>query len=484
MKRDIPFVLKNNIMNIRKICLPLLMVLCILSCHAKTYPKVYVSSSDGNDRNDGQSPASPMRSIDAAMKKSKDIYLKSGDIFYGNIELKEKNLHAYGPGARPVICGYKRIITPKWKKAGKNVWKINLKDNNFTGVDTHGSSVLNNVGCIHEYDVDLIHGRKVENKKDLRRDWDMWQVSEFSNDKVKPQQFDELYLYLKKNPNKLKLEFSTGVNGVYLKNGTMEGIEVRGFGRHGIAAYTHTTIRNCRIDAIGGMMQIGVRNFVCLGNGIEFWINLEPVEDCVVDGCYISRCYDCGMTIQGSENSNYTPRNILAQNNFITECCQAWEDFLNNGKQYDNCRFKNNTVANCGNTSGFGYPDNRFIFCNVLGHNHRVRNGMIIEGNTFIGGNYYSASPSVPEYKSNIWRNNTLITSRGHWILGYYTGTKDVIYLPRDRGRYRSLDEATEAAIRQYREKTGDQTTTFTIKSEEEVQALIQQYKQRYSGNK
>ena len=471
-------------MSIRKLSLPFLLVLCILSCQAKTSAKIYVSSTEGNDRNNGQTPATPIRSLDAAIKKSDDIYLKRGDIFYGNIELKGKSLHAYGPGPRPVICGYKRIVKPKWKKAGKNVWKINLRDDNFTGVDTRGSSVLNNVGCIHEYDRDLIHGRKVEKRNELRRDWDMWQVSELANDKVRPQQFDELYLYLKQNPNKLKLEFSTGVNGVLLKNGTMEGIEVRGFGRHGIAAYTHSTIRDCRIDAIGGMMQIGSKNYVCLGNGIEFWVNLEPVEDCLVEDSYISRCYDCGMTIQGSENSKYTPRNILITNNFITECCQAWEDFLNNGKQYDNCRFKGNIAANCGNTSGFGYPDSRFIFCNVLGHNHRVRNGMIIENNTFIGGNYYSASPSVPEYKSNIWRNNTLITSRGHWILGYYTGKKDVIYLPRERGSHRTLEAATDAAIKQYREKTGDQSTVFTIKSDEEVEAMIAQYKQRYSGKK
>ncbi len=467
---------------LKSISLLLLMSFCIMGCQAKMPVKIYVSSSEGNDHNSGLTMSSPLKSISVAIKKGDEIYLKRGDVFYGNIELKDKKLMAYGNGSRPIISGFKRIIKPKWKKVRKNVWKINLREDNFTGVVTKGSSELNNIGCIHEYDKDILHGRKVENKKDLKKDWDMWQVAVYQREKMTPSQFDELFIYSKQNPNKLKLEFSTGVNGVYMKNSTIEDIEIRGFGRHGIAAYTQTIIRNCRIDMIGGMMQIGMKAFGSLGNGIEFWVNLESVENCLAENNYISRCFDCGITIQGPEGSSYTPKNILIRNNLISECSQGWEDFLHNGKQYDNCRFKNNTIVNCGNTSGFGYPDSRFIYCNVLGHNHGVRNGMIIEGNTFIGGNFYAASISYGDYKSNIWLGNTFITSRGHWLLGHYMGKKDVIYIPKERGKYKSIDEATEAAIHQYRQMTGDKTTRIEIKSEDEIQMLIKSNKARFRG--
>ncbi len=458
--------------------LPLLLAICFFSCQTNAATKIYVSSSEGNDRNSGTSALSPLKTLSYALKKGDEIYLKRGDIFYGNIELTNKSLYAYGTGARPILSGFKRPVKPKWKKKKRNVWRIDLSADNFSGVDTQGSSRLNNIGCIYEYDKGLIRGRKVEHLNDLKEDWDFWQDLSKAND---PKQFDDLYLYSKKNPNNLNLEFSIGVSGVTMKNATIDGIEIRGFGRHGIAAHSHTVIRNCRIDAIGGTVQVDYPRFTCLGNGIEFWVaSKEGIEDGLVEGCWVSRCYDCGMTIQGYEKSPYTAKDVMIRDNMISECCYGWEDFLNNGKQFKNCVFKNNIVVNNGNVTGFGYPSKRFFYCNVLGHNHRVKNEMILENNTFIGGNYYSASPENGYYGSNIWRNNTFITSLGHWLLAYFTGERDVIWLPKAQGRQQDIDKATEKAIQQYRKRTSDSTTNFIFKSEEEVRTLIQQYKLRF----
>ena len=458
--------------------IPILSVICLLCCQVNASTKIYVSSSEGNDRNSGRTIESPLKTLSYALTRGDEIYLKRGDTFYGNIELRNKSLFSYGNGSRPIISGYKRMMKPKWKKTGRNIWRIDLSANNFTGADTHGSSVLNNIGFIYEYDKDLIHGRKVERLKDLNEDWDLWQNPSTDNS---PRQFDDLYLFYKGDPNKLNMEFAIGANGVVMRNATIDGIDIRGFGRHGIAAYSHTIIRDCRIDAIGGMIQVGYHNFVCLGNGIEYWVsNSDGVEDGLVENCWVTRCYDTGMTIQGGPTTQHTAKNIMIRDNMISECCNAWEDFLNNGKQFKNCVFKNNIVVNNGKNTGFGYPPKRFSYGNILGHNHQVRNEMILEGNTFIGGNFYSASPINGDYSSNIWRDNTFITSRGHWILSYYTGEKDVIYLPTTRGREKDIETATETVIQQYRRKTGDRTTTIIIKSEEEVNALIQQYKLRF----
>ena len=61
-------------------------------------------------------------------------------------------------------------------------------------------------------------------------------------------------------------------------------------------------------------------------------------------------------------------------------------------------------------------------------------------------------------------------------------GKKDVIYIPKERGKYKSIDEATEAAIHQYRQMTGDKTTRIEIKSEDEIQMLIKSNKARFRG--
>ena len=457
----------------KRLIIPLLCVIGIFVCQAKGPSKIYVSSTNGDDRNTGKSQESPVRTINCALSKGNDIYLKCGDVFYEYIRLKGKRIFSYGQGPRPVICGYKRIVKPKWKKAGRNLWKIRLSDNLFSGYDTKGSSLLNNIGCIHEYDKDLVHGRKVERKNELKEDWDMWQTHQYDSRSVTARSFDELILYSKTNPNQLKLEFSVGTIGVTMSESTLNNIEIRGFGCHGIVPQSNSTITNCRLDAIGGMMYIGTSKYVCYGNGIEFWVDAHPVEDCLVENCIVSRCYDAGMTIQGNATTKLIPKNILIQNNLITECCQGWEDFLNNGKQYVNCRLKNNVIANCGNTTGFGYPSSRFVFCNVLGHNHNVRNGMIIEGNTFIGGNLYCASPSNGDYQSNIWKDNIFYTTQGQWLLSYYTGKSDLITLPKGNDMSKSFKSAQETAIQRYRQKTGDKTTRIEIKSEDEIREMV-----------
>ena len=457
----------------------LIFVLNLISLHAyaSQFAKaVYVSASQGNDVHSGLTFDNPIKHISKALTIGDTIYLKAGDIFFETVDFTGKYVTRYGKGKDPVICGFKHIETPQWIQVDENIWKINLKGNYYTGI-TGEDYRLNNIGCIYDCEKDAVHGRKVQYKKDLSEEWDFWQTPFYKTEDVKSDSFDWLYLYMKTNPNRLKLSLSVGVTGVKISNGKISHVQIRGFGRHGIAAGSNVDISHCRIDIIGGSMQIGYKNFVCLGNGIEFYV-AKDIANSKVEKCEISRCYDCGATIQGSGKQDATPSNILIRKNYIHDCCQGWEDFLRNGEKdnFNNCIFTENLLIDNGNRIAFGYDRSRFKFCQVLGNNLTGNRGMIIKNNVFINGNYYCSGAYQNRYASNVWIGNICYIQKGQFLLGNYTGTKDVIRIPVDKGYFSSLDEATEAAISQYRKLTGDETTTFIIADKKKMKRIKKKY--------
>lgn len=452
-------------------CLFIIMYLMIGSASVLG-KSVYVSTT-GNDTNNGISPESAVMTIAKAETiKTDTLFLRAGDTFYEPLgKIQNVVVSRYGKGANPIICGIRQIKSPSWRKVGDNVWQINLAEDNYCGAGTIGTSIQNNIGCIYEYDKDLVHGRKMQFKSELTQDWDIWQSERFELG-VEASEFDNLYLYLSKDPNKLSLGFSVYTTAVNMKNATLDGIDFVGFG-FGIGAGSNTHIRNCKLDIIGGRTMIGASSYCCYGNGIEFYVS-EDIENCTVENCTISRCYDCGITIQGSDRGKATPRNILIQNNLITRCCQGWEDFLRNDPDvvYVNCVFENNTIVNSGE-NGWGYPASRFKYCHVLGNNIRGDKGMIIRNNVFAGGNYYCSGAYQSKYMSNQWSGNTCYIRRGEYLLSNYTGTKDVIRIPVNKGDYESLSAATKASIAEYRKLTGDKTTKFIVVSDRAIDRRV-----------
>jgi hypothetical protein len=434
---------------------------------------IYVSSSSGLDSNSGLSRETPVKTIAEGLKRGTNILLMAGDVFFESVELKNKSLSAFGGSDRPVICGYKRIINPNWERVCENIWRIDLSEDNYSGFLIKGSSLLNNIGCIHDYETGAIYGRKVKELEDLKNNWDIWQTNRF--DKSTPaSSYDYLYLFLDGDPNELKLEFSIGKIALKIKESSIEGVKIEGFG-FGISCDTKVTIRNCVIDVIGGMVQRGYYVFTPYGNGIEFWISNVSRGDSEVSNCVISRCYDCGISIQGTPAPGIRPYNIDIHHNVIFNCCQGFESFLLNhdtkSVYYDNCKFRNNIVLDSGN-SGFGYSDGRFKYCHVLGNDIWGNKGMIIENNIFVGGNYYCSGAYEGEYKSSVWRGNKCYIKRGDFILGNYTGSKDVLRIPKNRA-----DDAS--VIAKYRALTGDQTTIFKIYSERAINRKIKRLKNR-----
>lgn len=81
---------------------------------------------------------------------------------------------------------------------------------------------------------------------------------------------------------------------------------------------------------------------------------------------------------------------------------------------------------------------------------------------------------------SNRWYDNVCYIKRGDYILSNYTGSKDVIRIPTDKGTSKSLNEATSAAIAEYRALTGDTTTKFIIYSPKRIQRTVSKLNKKY----
>lgn len=452
----------------------IVIVLCLLVTICASGQDVFVSSSRGSDDNDGISPQTPFRTLEKAFASGRNVFLKAGDIFYGPVECYGRKLSRYGEGPNPLVSGYKRIHGQRWRKVAKNVWRLDLTGRKFSGAGvSDASSLLNNIGCIHDWKKDEIHGKKVRRYNELKEDWDIWQV-DTSYAEMPPSSFNYLYLFLKRNPNRLNLEFSVGAVAMYIQDSTVDGVDFEGFG-FGISGGSGTVLRNCRVDAMGGMLQLGYPEFICYGNGIEFYVS-RNLENSLVEHCRVSRCYDAGMTLQGSDCPGAFPKNIVFRNNLILNCCQGWEDYLRNGEdaRFDNCRFENNLVMGSGN-SGFGYADGRFKYCNILGNNFEGNRGMVIRGNVFVGGNFYCTMPYRGKYASHCWEGNVYYMTPGSFILANYVGTEDVL-IPKAAGK--------DDMIARYRSLTGDRDTRFISCTSEEIFQIQNDYLQLWeSGN-
>lgn len=429
---------------------------------------VYVSSSNGDDSFSGLTPDKPVKTIAHAIKKSDNIRLKAGDVFYESLKITNKRIGRYGSGKNPEICGFKRIINPNWVAVGENIWEISLNDQNFSGFQAHEASFYNGIGCIHEYDKDVIHGHRVKNFDEMINDWDIWQDC-CRGGNVGSFDYDNLYLFLSEDPNFLSLEFSVGTFAAKIDNSVVENINFIGFGT-GLGCESNVTIRNCKIDIIGGKIYSFERHLICYGNGIEFYLGRSK-KNCLVEGCLISRCYDSGVTIQGSKNTDAIgrrayPENIIIRNNLITNCCQGWEEFLNNNPDghFINCRFENNFVFRSGDT-GWGYESWRQKYCHILNSNLYGNKGMIIRNNIFAGGNFINSLFINNHYQSDYFDNNICYITYGEDLVRDPDRVKKIVQVVRNKSK-------TEI-IKEYRNLSGDMSTRFYFWRKERINKKI-----------
>lgn len=429
---------------------------------------VYVSSSAGDDSNDG-SMKSPLKTFAKIPKENARILLKKGDVFYEPLSgLSNCVVDSYGKGSKyPVICGLKLLKNPDaWEDMGNGVWRLDMnKTENFYGRNleiTKGNYQLNNLGALYDAASDTLYGHKVKKLEMLEKDWDITTGEIYKPKDIDAESYRWLYVKLGKNPSSdgAKLGILTYGNGVSgLKNCTVRNIAIKGFGRHGLTGSFGGKVENVKIDLIGGSTQVGYRTWVRLGNGIEFWISGSPSSNNRnhVSGCTISRTYDCGSTIQGIvEKGEIVASDITFTGNKFYRCRQAFEHFLSNRSngrsEYINCHFEGNFAWEMGENE-FSTPEPRDN--NFLTYDQK-RKGMIIKNNVCYGSGIYAGTRGWAEH----FGENTFYVEQGkHNLLFVYSWGKQGIEIPSN----------SEADIQKYRETLGDTTSKIILVPESEI---------------
>lgn len=429
---------------------------------------VYVSSSAGDDSNDG-SMKSPLKTFAKIPKENARILLKKGDVFYEPLSgLSNCVVDSYGKGSKyPEICGLKLLKNPDaWEDMGNGVWRLDMnKTENFYGRNleiTKGNFQLNNLGALYDAASDTVYGHKVKKLEMLEKDWDITTGEIYKPKDIDAESYRWLYVKLGKNPSSdgAKLGILTYGNGVSgLKNCTVRNIAIKGFGRHGLTGSFGGKVENVKIDLIGGSTQVGYRTWVRLGNGIEFWVSGSPSSNNRnhVSGCTISRTYDCGSTIQGIvEKGEIVASDITFTGNKFYRCRQAFEHFLSNRSngrsEYINCHFEGNFAWEMGENE-FSTPEPRDN--NFLTYDNK-RKGMIIKNNVCYGSGIYAGTRGWAEH----FGENTFYVEQGkHNLLFVYPWGKQGIEIPSN----------SEADIQKYRETLGDTTSKIILVPESEI---------------
>ena len=370
---------------------------------------VYVSSSAGDDKNDG-SLSAPLRTIAAAPKDGVNLFLKRGDIFFESLSgFKNSKIDAYGEGEKPLLCGLKILEkSDAWEKLPDGVWRLDLtKHSTFSGFKADGEQ--NNIGAVYDIENDRLYGCLTRHYKNMRDTGDFW-VSDAEKSEVSPKnnKFTHLFFKCPTHPSKLAkkialLPYNFGIRN--LRNCTVQNVAVKGFGAHGISKAWSCQFRNLDIDLIGGSILRSYKTWVRFGNGIEFWMSESaPCNNNLVENCAISRTFDCGATIQGHLGKKSRPQNIVFRTNKFLRCRQAFEHWtatVHEKSVYENCEFSDNIAFD----SGFNEFDTPYtVDSSLLSYERKPIEGLTIRNNIMWGAPaYFSSGGNGAEFEGNVF---------------------------------------------------------------------------------
>ncbi len=367
----------------------------------------YVSSSAGDDANDGLSPEKPIKTIEKVNKlnlfNGDVVYFKRGDTWRGD-SIKTKNgvtYTAYGEGEKPIInrSPYDGAKQGTWTlvEGYTNIYKYSerfdldigsVSFNERTFRDIYAQKILFDYKDGKPY-FRADAGKVAEDELlCLKNDLDFWHDCGGPNIEVKAA--DKGYLYMrsdKGNPAErfTNIEFNPRASAISNSTAvdvTIDNLNIRHAGVHGISSSTtrNLTVTNCVFEWIGGSVQnYNDGKYVRLGNAVEIYGGCEGYT---VDNCYIIDVYDAGVTHQVSHASagDYIMKDVTYSNNVILRCIYSIEHFnraLEGTTRYlVNINYKNNLCRLAGYCFGNTRPD--------MGAASHIRSGTIVDTANFV----------------------------------------------------------------------------------------------------
>ncbi len=266
--------------------------------------KIYYVSPGGNNANDGLSPETAIKTVDAVagfdLNKGDFVLFERNSIFRLNDDFNLKTgirYGSYGEGRKPMIIGSaKNFATEAWQPSKKkNVWQINY-------MYSYPCGAFFNEGDECGY-----------LKTSLR-------FLEKNTDFYLDETTATLYLYCDKgNPANVwkSIEISQGV-GLILSTGVndviVDNLCLRYMGDGGVNGHYNNnnwTVTNCEIGYTGGVDNGTVR----FGNGIGTWVGGEYLY---WNHNWVYQTFDSGMSPQGNVGKKlYDYHDISMSNNLF-----------------------------------------------------------------------------------------------------------------------------------------------------------------------
>lgn len=372
--------------------------------------KVFYVSLDGDDRNDGLSPESPIKSFSKINVLQKNNTINAGDVvlFRRGDEWRTKfaakagvTYSAYGEGAKPILNGNEKgdAADPSlWTlvEGTDNVWKYayNVLDVGNVVYNDGEKTVEKLVPTIRDGAIYLDH--EVFDPKTSMKHNDSF-ICEYLFPGVDSVNVNEgkarLYVRCDEgNPGEVYDSIELAYRGSLIAGASdtkFDNLCIKYTGSHGIGMGTvkNVTVRNCEICYIGGSAQYYSNgNMTRFGNGVEVYGGCDGY---VIDNCYVYQCYDAGITHQYSSGGtdDIVQENVYFTNNVIEKCIYNIEFFMGRAddeatvRKMKNIVYKGNILAYSG--TGWGMDPTRSA--SIKGWDHRNESeNFTIESNIFL----------------------------------------------------------------------------------------------------
>lgn len=341
----------------------------------------YISSSIGNDNNDGLSESTPWRTIsklnnqplipgDKILFKSSDSWrlpLDSYINFKSGNESDYITYTSYGKGDKPLFLGSVVTIKSEWRLLDRfNKYWV------YTNIYPYevGNIILNtNQVAIKK---STINDVRYGNSGDYYYKHQYPPIVYIKSPTNPTQYYNTIEIVLSKSIFYLGSNNYTIIDGIALKNGAYLGIEMNG--GHDII------IRNTDISYIGG----GLSNTppVRWGNAIQSW---NAGYNILVENNNIWEIWDAALTTQGGIGNK---SNVVFRNNQVWNSVYCFEYFNWPATITDGIIFDHNTCVNTGQNVWKEFGNQRKGYdsgpdCFRFGHNKNVNNtrGVVVTNN-------------------------------------------------------------------------------------------------------
>ncbi len=435
----------------------------------------YFSSSEGENMNDGKSPATPMKNLtkldrmqtEGTIKAGDVVLFKRGDEWHDQLVCADGITYsAYGEGPKPkIVPSVEADEATDWKETdtpGVYQYKYSLKNKSdvanivFNDGECYGQRVVmdpadNTKTLTAGSDFMVSNGINVWYQP-IREFHGYATLAEIAAETAEADlmfYYDRatgyLYLYSRTgNPGDRfdVIDVITHGHGVYIrgindapnKNVTIDNLCIQYAGSHGVSSGNaiNLTVRNCEVGWIGGAHQApkDLTSRTRYGNAIEVY---GWADGYYVYNNYVHDCFDCGPTIQWSgtlaEGEKKIAKNIEIHSNVVWEgSLEVW--FSTNNIPTDdtyaileNCRLYNNLVTGSGH-GWKSYNHYKFEWTSFYGGGgtNAYYNDCYIENNYFWGikRHLMKAVPTTTVNGNGFeWRNNVIIHPDGEGSIGY-----------------------------------------------------------------